>query len=90
MPFTIQTETYGSMRYRGAEFIWSVPTARFGWIYDLRPGPDGCVYLLDSTNYAVRRIGPARRTVSTVVGTGRPGYTRDTGRAEQSALGAVR
>ncbi len=46
---------------------------RFHWIYDLRLGPDGDLYVLDSRNYCVRRIEVGRGVVSLVAGTGEPG-----------------
>jgi sugar lactone lactonase YvrE len=67
----------------------SVPfeRARFRWIYVMKKGPDGSLYVLDSTNFAVRRIDVRGRTVETVAGTGRPGYTGDGGDARQATLG---
>jgi len=61
--------------------------ARFRWIYVMKNGPDGCLYVLDSTNFAVRRVDVRRRTVETVVGTGSPGYTGDGRDARQATLG---
>jgi hypothetical protein len=61
--------------------------ARFRWIYVMKKGPDGRLYVLDSTNFAVRRVDIRTRTVETVVGTGRPGYTGDGGDARQATLG---
>jgi len=61
--------------------------ARFRWIYVMKKGPDGCLYVLDSTNFAVRRMNVRTRTVETVVGTGKPGYTGDGGDARQATLG---
>lgn len=61
---------------------------RFNWIYDLRPGPDGDVYVLDSKNFSVRRIDARRGVVSTVVGTGSPGYSGDGGLAREATLGS--
>lgn len=61
--------------------------ARFSWIYDLRRGPDGNMYVLDSKNYAVRMIDPKARTVSLVAGTGEGGYTGDGGDALAAQLG---
>jgi hypothetical protein len=46
---------------------------RFGWIYDLRRGPDGTIVVLDSGNFAVRVIDSAEHVVSTLVGDGAPG-----------------
>lgn len=60
---------------------------RFNWIYDLRCGYDGAIYVLDSKNYAVRRIDPAARTVTTVAGTGAPGYSGDGGPATAATFG---
>jgi len=62
--------------------------ARFRWIYMMKKAPDGCLYVLDSTNFAVRRIDVRRRTVETVAGTGKPGYTGDGGDAKQATLGS--
>lgn len=59
---------------------------RFSNIFDLRRGPDG-IYLVDSGNYAVRRIDTLDRTVTTVAGTGQPGYSGDGGPAALAALG---
>jgi hypothetical protein len=61
--------------------------ARFRWIYVMKRGPDGCLYVLDSTNFAVRRINVRARTVETVGGTGKPGYTGDGGDAGRATLG---
>jgi hypothetical protein len=62
----------------------------FNWIYDLRLGPDGNLYVLDSKNYSVRRINVYQGTVSVVVGTGKPGYSGDNGPALNATLGAIR
>lgn len=45
---------------------------RFGWIYDLRRGPDGALYVLDSGNFALRLIDPRTRSVRTLAGDGTP------------------
>ena len=49
----------------------------FNWIYDMRRGPDGNIYVLDSKNFAVRVIDLGVGRVSTIAGTGRPGYSGD-------------
>jgi len=64
--------------------------ARFSWIYDLRLGPDGTLYVLDSRNFSVRRIDLRARTVTTVVGTGRPGYSGDGGPTLDATWAATR
>ncbi|HEY3339156.1 MAG TPA: hypothetical protein VGK18_11675 [Propionicimonas sp.] len=61
--------------------------ARFGSIYDLRCGPDGTVFVLDSTNYAVRAIDPLDGRVSTICGDGVPGWSGDGGQARLARLG---
>jgi len=48
--------------------------ARFSWIYDIRKGPDGNIYVLDSRNFAVRMIDIMNRKVLTLAGTGKGGY----------------
>ena len=68
----------------------SVPfdKVRFNWIYDLRLGPDGNIYVLDSKNFAVRMIDIDNKVVTTVVGTGESGYTGDGGDAVSATLGS--
>jgi len=61
---------------------------RFGWIYDLRRGHDGNVYVLDSKNFALRVIDIGARTVRIVAGSGTPGYTGDGGDARSATFGS--
>jgi len=67
----------------------SVPfeEAQFSWIFDLRRGPDGNFYVLDSKNFAVRKLDLRQRLVSTIVGTGQGGYSGDGGDARKATLG---
>ena len=59
----------------------------FNWSYDLRLGPDGNLYLLDSKNYAVRKINIKDRTVTTVIGDGKSGRITDESDPNQVRLG---
>ncbi|NIA25679.1 MAG: hypothetical protein GWP04_08935 [Gammaproteobacteria bacterium] len=61
---------------------------RFNWVYDIRCGPDGNIYVLDSRNYALRMIDVERDVVVRVAGTGRPGYTGDGGDPLQATFGS--
>ena len=61
---------------------------RFHWIYDLRLGPDGDLYVLDSRNYCVRRIEIGRGVVSLVAGTGEPGPAKDNILALEATFGS--
>lgn len=61
---------------------------QFNWIYDLRLGPNGNIYVLDSKNFSVRRIDIRQSTVSLIVGTGKPGYSGDGGPALEATLGS--
>jgi len=60
---------------------------RFNWIYDIRRGPDGNIYVLDSRNFAVRMIDLKRCSVRTLAGTGKPGYGGDNGDASNATFG---
>ncbi|MTI95263.1 MAG: hypothetical protein FH749_07220 [Firmicutes bacterium] len=60
---------------------------RFRKIFDLRQGPDGQIYVLDSGNFSVRKIDIDAQTVSTLAGTGEPGYTGDGGAAKDATFG---
>jgi hypothetical protein len=62
--------------------------ARFNWIYDIRRGPEGNIYVLDSRNFAVRMIDPKRRVVTTLAGTGKPSYEGDGGNAQNATFGS--
>jgi hypothetical protein len=59
----------------------------FNWMYDLRMGVDGNLYVLDSKNFAVRMIDVTNRTVSLIGGTGEPGYSGDGGGPLQATFG---
>ena len=60
---------------------------RFNWIYDLRRGPDGTIYVLDSKNFALRVIDPAAGRVRTLAGSGAPGYSGDGDDARAATFG---
>ena len=62
-------------------------TARFNWVYDLRRGPDGTIYVLDSKNFALRVIDPGSRSVRLLAGTGAPGYSGDGSDARSATFG---
>src|SRR5690554_244832 len=49
-------------------------TVRFNWIYDLRRGSDGNIYVLDSKNFSLRMIELQEKMVFTLAGTGEGGY----------------
>jgi len=66
----------------------SFDEVRFNWIYDLRLGPDGNLYVLDSKNFAVRMIDIENEIVSTIVGTGKPGDSVDGVDALQATFGS--
>jgi hypothetical protein len=61
----------------------------FNWIYDLRLGADGNLYVLDSKNFAVREINISEKTVTTICGDGAGGYSGDGGDAKTARLGST-
>jgi len=61
--------------------------ARFSWIYDIRRGPEGNIYVLDSKNFALRMIDQKRCEVRTLAGKGKPGYEGDGGHASNATFG---
>jgi hypothetical protein len=66
----------------------SFQEVRFNWIYDIRKGPDGNIYVLDSKNFAVRVIDLPTRRVVTIAGTGKAGYDGDGGDARSATFGS--
>ncbi len=61
--------------------------AQFNWIYDIRVGPDGNLYVLDSRNFALRMIDVEQGVVRLVAGTGQPGYAGDGGAPLEATFG---
>jgi sugar lactone lactonase YvrE len=61
---------------------------KFSWIYDIRRGSDGNIYVLDSRNFAVRLIDVKHRVVKTIAGTGKAGYEGDNGNALKATFGS--
>jgi len=61
-----------------------VETATIGGPFGLVIGPDGALYLCEIDNHCVRRIDLKEGTISTVVGTGKPGYAGDGGAATEA------
>ena len=61
---------------------------RFNWVYDLRLGPDGTIYVLDSKNFALRVVDPDSRSVRLLAGDGTPGYTGDGADARSATFGS--
>jgi sugar lactone lactonase YvrE len=59
--------------------------AQLGNPYGLVRGPDGALYVCEVDNHVIRRIAKDG-TVTTVVGTGRRGYSGDGGPASQAQL----
>ncbi|HYA21776.1 MAG TPA: hypothetical protein VEG31_01165, partial [Thermoproteota archaeon] len=61
---------------------------RFNWIYDIRRGSDGNIYVLDSKNFAVRMIDIKGHSVYTLAGTGKGGYEGDDGSPRSATFGS--
>jgi len=59
----------------------------FGWIADIRLGPDGSIYILDSGGLALWKAVPATGKVERIAGTGRGGYSGDGGPALEASFG---
>lgn len=66
----------------------SFEEVQFNWIFDLRRGSDGNLYVLDSRNFCVRMIDPIKEEVTVIAGTGIGGYTGDNGLAINATLGS--
>ncbi len=67
----------------------SFEEVQFNWIFDIRPGPDGNIYVLDSKNYAVRMVDLYHHRVVPIAGTGKSGYTGDGGKALEATFGST-
>jgi len=54
--------------------------------HELAFGPDGNIYVVERDSHAVRKIDRASGTISTVAGTGEPGFSGDGGLATEAQL----
>jgi sugar lactone lactonase YvrE len=59
--------------------------AELGWVYDLTVDPAGNVYLVDAEHHRIRMVDTTG-VITTVAGTGRPGYSGDGGPATDARL----
>jgi sugar lactone lactonase YvrE len=59
--------------------------ARLALPYDARVGPDGAIYIADSANNRIRRVGEDG-VITTVAGNGARGYSGDRGPALNAAF----
>ncbi|MFM9147550.1 MAG: hypothetical protein ACKORI_05425, partial [Verrucomicrobiota bacterium] len=61
--------------------------ASFNLPHELRFGPrNGNLFVVDMQNHAVRRIDMKTGVITTVAGTGQPGYSGDGGPADKAQL----
>lgn len=65
----------------------SFTDVRFNWMYDLRKDNEGHILVLDSKNYALRKIDVDKKMVSTIAGTGQSGYSGDGDQAKHCQFG---
>lgn len=60
--------------------------AQLRWPRDVDLGPDGRLYVADTDNHRVRAVDLATGTITTVAGTGTPGFSGDGGSPARAAL----
>jgi sugar lactone lactonase YvrE len=60
--------------------------ARLNEPYEIRFDPQGNMYLVEMKNHVVRRVDARSRTISTIAGTGQPGFSGDGGPARAAQL----
>ncbi|TWT65282.1 NHL repeat-containing protein [Allorhodopirellula solitaria] len=58
--------------------------ARFNKLHNLVIAPDGMIYLSEHLNHVIRSLDPKTGVVSTLAGTGEPGYAGDGGSLDQA------
>src|SRR5262249_4547122 len=54
--------------------------------YEVRFDPEGNMFFVEMQNHIVRRVDGKTAVISTVAGTGRPGFSGDGGKATQASL----
>ena len=63
-----------------------VKSAVFNGMHNVVVGSDDSVYISDSWNFCVRKIDPESGNISTVIGTGKKGYSGDNGPALKASF----
>ncbi len=54
--------------------------------FDVELGPDGALYIADTENHVVRRVDLGKDEITTIAGTGKPGFSGDGGPAKKAQL----
>ncbi|MFM7554334.1 MAG: hypothetical protein ACKPAH_03390, partial [Verrucomicrobiota bacterium] len=80
------TTVAGSGRKGGAGDGGPASEAQFDQPHEIRFDRQGNLYLADMLNHRIRKVDAKTRIVSTVAGTGRPGFEGDGGPATRAAL----
>ena len=89
-PSGAQVRCIGSGREQREQILpcfSSFEEASFGWIADIRLGPGGSIYILDSGGLALWKTVPATGKIERIAGTGRSGYSGDGGPALEANFG---
>lgn len=63
--------------------------ARFNGMHNVAVAPNGMVYIADSWNHCIRRFDPISNRISTIAGTGKPGFGGDGGPATSARFNFV-
>lgn len=77
----------GTQGYQGDNQIASQAT--FNGMHNVAVTPSGDIYIADSWNHCIRKINSKTHIISTIAGTGNPGFSGDGGIATQATFNYV-
>ena len=77
----------GSQGYQGDGGLASQAT--FNGMHNVAVTPEGDIYISDSWNHCIRKIDAQTEVISTIAGTGQPGYSGDSGPATQATFNYI-
>jgi len=60
--------------------------ATFNGMHNVAVTPEGDIYISDSWNHCIRKIDGKTKTISTIAGTGEPGFSGDGGQASKATF----
>lgn len=83
----VQIAGDGSNSYRGDG--GAAKKATFNGMHNVAVTPHGDVYISDSWNHCIRKIEQRTGTITTIAGTGSPGFSGDGGRADKAQFDYV-